>query len=71
MSFPLTDQPRFAAAIEALNGWTATADAQNIQVDQISATFLTVPDENGVRTPVAQVIFERNAETGLYGFRTL
>jgi hypothetical protein len=54
-----------------LNGWTTTADDQNIQVDNIAATFLSEPDENGARAVICPVVFERDAETGEYGFRTL
>jgi hypothetical protein len=70
-AFPLDQQARFAAAIQALNGWTTTADEQNIQVDNITATFLSEPDADGNRTVICPVVFERDAETGRYGFRTL
>jgi hypothetical protein len=69
-AFPLSEQQRLATAIQALAGWTQTADEQNIRVTQVNTDFLSTPDADGNRQKVATVIFELDEETGEYGMRT-
>jgi type IV secretory pathway protease TraF len=70
-TFPTRDLERLAASINALETWTIAADEQNVRVTGVTVQYLSEPELDADGNPVGTVQFERDPETGEYGYRVL
>jgi hypothetical protein len=78
-TFPTRDLERLAASINALETWTMAADEQNVRVTGVTVQYLSEPELDADGNPVVPdsrhvvgtVQFERDPETGEYGYRVL